>query len=122
MLEDLLIVLDRLARGLDRIRKAMLDDRRWTERLEEQLVELSAVASRTRAVADGLRTALTPKDDGVPVVRWLERRTGRREPWVAAYAAPIDLSDTLRESLFEQQDTAVLTSATLATRDGFGFL
>ncbi|MFW6202575.1 MAG: ATP-dependent DNA helicase, partial [Gemmatimonadota bacterium] len=41
---------------------------------------------------------------------------------VAANAAPVDLSDALRESLFEPLDTAVLTSATLATEDGFGFL
>jgi len=122
-LEDLLIVLDALARGLDRIREAVLEDRRWTERLEEQLVELNAVASRTRAASDGLRIALTPRDDGVAMVRWLERRASRSGvAWVAAYAAPIDLADTLRESLFEQQDTAVLTSATLATRDGFSFL
>lgn len=122
-LEDLLIVLDRLVRELSRLRTMILEDRRRTEQLEEQLVELNAVGGRANALADGLRLALTPRDDTVPMVRWLERRGGEvGESHVAAYAAPIDLSDTLRESLFEQIDTAVLTSATLATRDGFSFL
>jgi ATP-dependent DNA helicase DinG len=34
----------------------------------------------------------------------------------------VDLSGLLRESLLEQVDTAVLTSATLSTRDGFAFI
>lgn len=123
-LEDLLLVLDRLARGLNRVRQTILEDRKRTQELEEELIELNAVAQRTAALADGLRLALTPRDDAVPMVRWLERRRGGEGgAWhVAAYAAPIDLADTLRASLFEQLDTAVLTSATLATRDGFSFL
>jgi len=123
-LEDLLIVLDRLARSLDRIREAVLVDRRATERLEEQLVEVNALAGRLRSQADGLRTALVPGDDAVRLVRWLERRGGGRaqEPNVVACAAPIELGEVLREALWEPVDTAVLTSATLTTRDGFEFL
>lgn len=37
-------------------------------------------------------------------------------------AAPIELGQILRESLFEQAETAILTSATLATRKRFDFL
>src|SRR5690606_11540047 len=53
-----------------------------------------------------------------------ERRGGggAKEPNVLVRAAPIDLADTLREALFDRMDSAVLTSATLATRDGFDFL
>ncbi|NIP79414.1 MAG: hypothetical protein GWM90_09445, partial [Gemmatimonadetes bacterium] len=39
-----------------------------------------------------------------------------------AKAAPIELGQVLREALWEPADTAVLTSATLTTRDGFDFL
>jgi ATP-dependent DNA helicase DinG len=122
--EDLLIVLDRLARGLDGIREAVLTDRQATERLEDQLVEVSALAGRVRAQADGLRTALVPGDDEVTMVRWLERRGGGRtqEPNIVACAAPIELGQVLREALWEPVDTAVLTSATLRTREGFDFL
>ena len=123
-LEDLLVVLDRLARGLDGIREAVLRDRRATERLEEQLVEVNALANRVRGQADGLRIALVPGDDATMLVRWLERRGGGRtqEPNLVACAAPIELGDVLREALWEPVDTAILTSATLSTREGFGFI
>lgn len=122
--EDLLIVLDRLARGLDGIRESVLADRQATERLEEQLVEVNALAGRVRAQAAGLRTALVPGEDEVTMVRWLERRGGGRtqEPNILACAAPIELGQVLREALWEPADTAVLTSATLSTREGFEFL
>jgi ATP-dependent DNA helicase DinG len=41
---------------------------------------------------------------------------------VAAQAAPIELAGLLRETLFDRVHSAVLTSATLTTREGFGFL
>src|SRR5690606_16701129 len=68
--------------------------------------------------------ALEPGPDTQAMVRWVERRGGGegKEPNAVVNAAPVDLSDTLREALFERVDTAVLTSATLATRDGFEFL
>jgi ATP-dependent DNA helicase DinG len=133
-LADLLMVLDRLSRGLDGLREAVLTDRQATEKLEEQLVEVNALANRIRGQADGLRTALIPGDDAVALVRWLERRTGgqAREPNrsgaevaagnVLACAAPIELGAVLFEALWEPVDTAILTSATLSTRDGFGFV
>jgi ATP-dependent DNA helicase DinG len=123
-LADLGVVLDRLARGLDGIRKAVLADRAATERLEEQLVEVNALANRVRGQADGLRRALVPGDDAFSLVRWLERRGGgqTQEPNIVACAAPIELGDVLREALWEPVDTAILTSATLSTREGFGFV
>jgi ATP-dependent DNA helicase DinG len=123
-LQDLMVVLDRLARGLDGIRESVLQDRLATERLEAQLVEANAVAGRIRAQADGLRMALVPGDEAVPMVRWLERRGGgpAQGPSVAARAAPIELGPLLREALWEPVDMAILTSATMTTRDGFGFL
>src|SRR5690606_28243194 len=92
--------------------------------LAEQLLELDAAADRIRAVVTALRVALQPGPDPFPLVRWLERRGGGpgREANVLARAAPIDLSDALRGALFERVDSAILTSATLATRDGFDFL
>jgi ATP-dependent DNA helicase DinG len=123
-LEDLLVVLDRVARGLDGLREEVLRDRRATEKLEEQLVEVAALAGRVRGQADALRKALIPGDDDIALVRWLERRGGgaSREPNVVACAAPIELDAVLREALWEPVDTAILTSATLSTRDGFGFV
>src|SRR5258708_37314013 len=51
-------------------------------------------------------------------VYWFERRN----KGVFLAATPIDVSSILREKLFEQFDTMVLTSATLAVCGGFDFL
>ena len=65
-------------------------------------------------------------------VYWIERRggeasKGRRRGklgtrWVFLQATPIDVSQILRECLFSQLDTAVLTSATLAVSGGFEYI
>ncbi|HEY8470645.1 MAG TPA: helicase C-terminal domain-containing protein [Longimicrobiales bacterium] len=123
-LESLTVVLTELAAGLQALSERIALDTGWRAAMEEQLLELEALAERIRAVVDGLRLALLPGRDPDPLVRWLERRGGGqgREPNVLACAAPVDLSDALREALFERVDTAILTSATLATCDGFEFL
>src|SRR5690606_24996715 len=99
-------------------------DERWRESLEEQLLELESVAGRTAGILDALRLAFSPADETMPMVRWIERRGGGggREANVVVNAAPVDVSEALREALFERVETAVLTSATLATRDGFDYL
>jgi ATP-dependent DNA helicase DinG len=124
--ENLSLALEELSRALIRLRDKIRLDERWKESLAEQLLELDSSGGRIQEVLGALRltfsTAAT--DQGMPLVRWLERRGGGegREPNVVAHAAPIDISAALRDAFFEQMDTAVLTSATLATRDGFGFL
>ena len=123
VLEDLSIALDRLARGLRRLREVVQTDQRWSEALVEQLLELSAVQQRLLLALDSLRVAASPGQDPTAMVRWIERRGGdRSRANVALNAAPVDLSQLLRDALFEPLHTVVLTSATLTTRDGFAFL
>ncbi|HET9743468.1 MAG TPA: helicase C-terminal domain-containing protein [Terriglobales bacterium] len=60
-------------------------------------------------------------------VFWIERRGGlgnRRSGARAVFlqATPIDVSQLLRQTLFENLDTAVLTSATLAVSNGFEYI
>jgi len=122
--ENLTIALDALVRELGRLRDLIQLDTRWAEALEERLLELQGASARVVASLDALRLAFSPGDDAMPLVRWLERRGGGegREANVVVNAAPVDVSGALSEALFERVDTAVLTSATLATRDGFTFL
>ena len=122
--ENLAIAMESLGRELDRLREHVLLDSRWAETLEEQLVELQGVAGRLRSALDALRLTFAPAEASDPLVRWLERRGGGqgREPNVVANAAPVDISGALRDALFERVDTAVLTSATLATHAGFDFV
>jgi len=59
-------------------------------------------------------------------VFWIERRAaalrGGRQQHVFLQATPIDVSQILRQTLFEQIDTAVLTSATLAVNGAFDYI
>ncbi len=122
VLEDVLGLLEELARGLLQLRERILIDDTWKTSLHEQLVELQGVHGRVREAAAALRLAFQPGHDAYPLVRWLERRGTGAEPNVAVHAAPVEPGQALRESLFDRVDTAVLTSATLTTREGFTFL
>jgi ATP-dependent DNA helicase DinG len=125
VLDDLLMVLDGLGRGIQRVRGIVDTDQRWAESLAESMVELAGLQNRLDMSAAALRTALVPAQEAIPLVRWLERRgreEGSRVRNIAASAAPIDLADLMRDALFDRVHTTVLTSATLTTRDGFQFL
>ncbi|HSL72764.1 MAG TPA: helicase C-terminal domain-containing protein, partial [Longimicrobiales bacterium] len=118
---NVLIALEKLAKGIESLRGTIIVDRRWSELLHEQLVELNGVLNRLAAAVDALHVCFAAGDDSV--VRWLERRSQSiGEANVTARAAPVDLSEVMRDSLFDRVETAVLTSATLATRDGFDFV
>lgn len=119
--ESVLTSLSATARALEQLRDTVLVDRDWADGLSEQLVELNGVAGRIAAAADSLRLVFTGEGADTPLVRWLERRGGR-EMNHAVRAAPVEIAGALRDALFDRVDTAVLTSATLATRDGFSFV
>jgi ATP-dependent DNA helicase DinG len=120
--QNCVLNLEAIARGINRLRETIQVERRWTEFLQEQVVELNGISSRVQTALEGLRTAFSPADSTV-LVRWLERRTQTGgEANVLVRAAPIDLSELMRETLFDRVDSAILTSATLATRDGFNFI
>ena len=121
--ESNVTMLDQLAKGIERLRETILVDRQWSELLNEQLVELRGVANRVAAAAEALRMGFIPPKERGPLVRWIERRThAGGDANVLVRSAPVDISALMREALFDRIDTAVLTSATLATRDGFRFL
>ncbi len=124
VVEGLLLVIDELTRGVRALRDRVAVERHCAEALEEQVIEMQGIEARLGETAHALRVAFQPGADPFPLVRWLERRgSGEgREKQIAARAAPVDLSELLRASLFERVDTAVLTSATLSTRDGFAFI
>lgn len=56
-------------------------------------------------------------------VYWIERRSGgRNQQNVFLQATPIDVSRILRNKLFDQMETVVLTSATLSVGGGFEYI
>ncbi len=112
----------RLERELSELRARLELSEELQESLEGRILDLRSIERRLAASAHGLRLVLAPGDEASAFVRWMESRgKGKRSNLVLA-AAPIELGALLRESLFTQVDTSVLTSATLTTRKGFDFL
>ncbi len=93
-----------------------------------RLLDLQAMQRRLAGAAMGLRVVLDPSEADGRFVRWLERRgsgaagVGERPGNLVLAAAPIHVGPLLRESLFERVETALLTSATLTTRNSFEFV
>ena len=106
---SLMHALTRLAAELDGIKEKPEEIFQFMRRAEEIRVQLSFI--------------LESKDRNT--VYWIERRGGlgrRTSPMVLLQATPIDVSELLRQTLFENLDSAILTSATLAVSNGFEYI
>lgn len=120
---DLLREIALLNDGLRLVRERIESDARKAEELATTIGELRGVGRRLENAADALTQALRPATGGEPLVRWLEL-SGKpgTERNVSVHAVPLDLAPILRADLFDRLETAVVTSATLATQGGFDFL
>ncbi len=120
---DLLREIGLLNDGLRLVRERIESDEKKAEELSTTIGELRGVGRRLENAADALVQALRPAPGGEPLVRWLEL-SGKPGPErnVSAHAVPLDLAPILRADLFDRVETAVVTSATLATQGGFDFL
>ena len=122
-LEELLAEITMLQDGLRLVRERLESDAKKSEELAPVIGELRGVARRLESAGDSLASALRTPAKGAPVVRWMEL-TGRPGPErnIALHCVPLDLAPVLRDDLFGRVTSAVVTSATLATDGGFGFL
>jgi len=113
-----------LREAMELLRERVTVDEELKAKMEPQLVELRGAANRVDGMADALRQALRPGEEEIQMVRWIERQAERdgREGNLTLNAAPLDLAGVLRETLFEQVPTVILTSATLATQGNFRFM
>ena len=119
-LDDLLREIALLDDGLRTVGSRLETEPARSEELAPLLGEIRGVSRRLQHAADALRGALRSGRDANQLVRWLERRPGDGN--VGAASVPLDLAPILREDLFVRLETAVVTSATLATADGFTFI
>ena len=86
---------------------------------EEQQVELRASADRLNGLAITLKTWL--KQELEDAVYWIE--TTGRDRGIKLMSSPIDVGPVLRDQLFAEVPSAILTSATLSVgQQDFGFL
>lgn len=80
---------------------------------DEDRLELNAYADRAAAIADDAETLVSQDLEGS--VYWADATRTAHGVRVSLSCAPIDLAPVLREHLFSQGSSVVLTSATLAT-------
>jgi len=111
-----------LERELGELRARLEIVEELADRLEGRILDLRSIERRLAAAGHGLRLVLAPGDEAGAYVRWLDSRGRGRQANLVLGAAPIALGDMLRESLFAQAESSVLTSATLSTRKTFDFL
>ncbi|MBV8445465.1 MAG: DEAD/DEAH box helicase family protein, partial [Candidatus Dormibacteraeota bacterium] len=78
--------------------------------------ELALAASALSQLAGRIESVLLRPQPGS--VAWIELRGEHAE----LHEAPVSVAEPLRERLFSERDSVVLTSATLAVAGGFGFL
>ena len=125
-LERVLIMLGDLARELDSLAEQLGEQDDVLAAVEGRLLDLRGSRTRLENIDRALRFCLLPGNaDGPPLVRWLEVRRSsgvRRAGNLVFAAAPVELGPTLATHLFGNTETAVLTSATLATNKDFGYL
>jgi Rad3-related DNA helicase len=120
VLEDLLIVLEEIGRGIGGCAPSSTRTNASSEALNEQLVELNGLQNRIELTAAALRTAFMPGARARPAGALAraprrERRRGPARPQHRVNAAPIELAGLLREALFDRVHSTVLTSATLTS-------
>jgi ATP-dependent DNA helicase DinG len=102
----------------DELDKLARMTRREGEKLDEpaERQDLSAAANRLEALAQAVEDWRCQQI--ADAVYWVESSWLRRRRRITLAAAPIDVGPILREHLFQQVPTVVMTSATLATAGG----
>ena len=123
-LERTLIELGDLDRELDHLVGHLEGHDELRDVLEGRILDLRGSRTRLGNIDRALRLCLQPGADGGNMVRWLEvRRSGMRGIRNICFStAPVELGPLLAEHLFDRAETAVLTSATMATAGDFGYL
>lgn len=123
-LGELLVEIGALQNGLRLVTERLESDQKRSEEMAPLLNEVRAVTRRLAGAGDSLSRGLQPPKEKEPVVRWMEfqGKPTATERNVAVHCVPLDLAPVLRDDLFGRVETTVITSATLSTDGGFGFL
>ncbi len=87
---------------------------------EEDRLDIAAAAQRCFEINNTLTAFLNHQLDGY--VYWLELVEKKRHSRAVLRGVPVDISEPLREQVFDKMDRVVMTSATLTTHRGFEFI
>ena len=130
---DCEIVFDTFAEGLRKLDEDLrffinaLDESKPPSDAEQALIEMyeeieiSLEAERAGLQEISAHLAGAILDPDMDRVYWIEIAPGGGER-TSIHCAPLHVGELLREKLFERMRTVVLTSATLTTNNGFGYI
>ena len=138
-LDTLLAAFSRLRAQAEALRGRIEEDPVVSDALEGRVLDLRSIERRLERATRGLGLIFArekhekgdedndgPKEAEEEWVRWIEgrgpTRGARRSRNVVFAAAPVEPGRALREALFDRVETAIVTSATLATGGGFRFV
>ena len=85
-----------------------------------QALELKSAQSRISALDTSLREIIFGEDDSL--VRWVELSNARTGPRAVFNFAPLSVSSTLREHVWEKFSSVVFTSATMTVDNSYDYL
>ena len=108
----------RLRREVEELRCRIQEDEFLADRLAGRILDLQSLERKLDAVRLGLGRVLDPHEDGDEFVRWIEGRGAKGRRNVIFAAAPVEPGPLLRESVFREMETVIVTSATLSTGVG----
>jgi ATP-dependent DNA helicase DinG len=101
-----------LAAALKAVRRSMGDD----AKTQEAAFELVGYENRATELAESVSALVRQAYDDHAY--WISTRPGRLRPMVWLNSAPIDVAPYVRGNLLDEVNSAILTSATLATSRG----
>lgn len=124
----ILPAVQQLVRQMGEFHEQLLLLEKWLEALPEQVletllsqtVELGALIDRLEAAATILGEIFGEADESK--VRWIEIADGRSGRRITLKQAPLNVSELLRERVFNKFETVILTSATLTTENQFNYI
>lgn len=97
-------------------------DEKYKTDIEDQVLELTKLRGRLRDFSDDLYDILLTKEEDTNLVKWIEINKRKKSYTCKIATVPLNISEQLRKGVFEQFETAILTSATLATGGNFDFI
>lgn len=115
-----------LVKGLNGLNKSLAQGVKGNEDAEKELLpqmtEVKAMADRLDALSSSLESILFGVSEDA--VRWVEISEPRnnRPARVTLHLSPLNVGNTLRETLFKNFRTVVMTSATLSVKERFEFI
>ena len=115
--EELRILLLRIGESIQKLVRLVPDELR-----EESSVIDAGVAARRLDRFGGVLDGVLHVADRPDLIFWLERRRNAKgEEFATYHTTPIDVSRTMRETIFDAYDTVICTSATLSVRGQFDY-